>query len=328
MYFTASNDQLRGPPNFSHAKRGAIGAPEPAFPMNAFKSGFISILGKPNVGKSTLLNRVLGRRIAITSDKPQTTRTRILGIKNLENAQLIFYDTPGIHRARSRLHDSMVRTALKAGKDADLILLLTEAQRPHIEKDETILKDLLPCQAPLLLIINKIDLVEKGSILPLIERYRTRYPFQEIIPLSALLGDGVDRLVQVIQTYLPHGPKYFPEDMTTDQSERFLAAEMVREKILQHTYQEVPYSVGVTIEDFKDDPDNKLLSISAVIVVGKPSQKAILIGRGGHMLKKIGTHARQNIEHFFGTRVFLQLWVKVVKNWTENPRMLKEMGYG
>lgn len=296
--------------------------------MNSFKSGFISILGKPNVGKSTLLNHILGEKIAIISDKPQTTRTRILGIKNLETAQLIFYDTPGIHRPRSRLHDSMVRTAFQAGKDADLILLLTEAQRPQIEDDESILKNFQHYQVTIFLIINKIDLVKKTTILPLIEKYRALHPFQEIIPLSALHGEGVDRLVEAIQKYLPHGPKYFPEDMTTDQSERFLAAEMIREKILQHTYREVPYSVGVTIETFRDESEKKLLSVSAVILVGKQSQKAILIGKGGQILKKIGTQARQEMELFFHTRVFLQLWVKVAKNWSDNPRLLNEMGYG
>lgn len=298
------------------------------FPMSSFKSGFISILGKPNVGKSTLLNRLLGEKIAIISNKPQTTRTRILGIKNLENAQLIFYDTPGIHHPLSRLHKSMVRTAFQAGKDADIILLLTEAQCPQIEEDESILKNLLPCLAPIFLIINKIDLVRKTSILPLMEKYRRLHPFQEIIPLSALYGEGNDLLVETIQQYLPQGPKYFPENATTDQSERFLAAEMIREKIFHHTYQEIPYSVGVTIETFKDEPEKNILSISAVIMVEKQSQRGILIGRGGQMLKKIGTEARHEIELFFHTQVFLQMWVRVVRNWSDNPRLLKEMGYG
>jgi GTP-binding protein Era len=296
--------------------------------MNPFSSGFISILGKPNVGKSTLLNRILGEKIAIISSKPQTTRTRILGIKNIENAQLIFYDTPGIHRPLSRLQNSMVHTAFQAGKDADLILLLTEAHRPQTEEDKSILKDLSPAKVPIFLIINKVDLVKRASILPLIETYQSLYPFPEIIPLSALRGKGVDRLVENIQKYLPQGPKYFPEDTTTDQSERFLAAEMIREQIFQHTYQEIPYSVGVTIERFKDEPEKKLLSISALIMVEKESQRAILIGKGGHMLKKIGTQARHEMEMFFHTKVFLQLWVKVVKNWSDNPRLLKEMGYG
>ncbi|MBW2056558.1 MAG: GTPase Era [Deltaproteobacteria bacterium] len=296
--------------------------------MDSFKSGFISILGKPNVGKSTLLNRILGEKIAIISDKPQTTRTRVLGIKNLENAQLIFYDTPGIHRPLSRFHQSMVRAAFQAGRDADLLLLLTEAHRPRMEEDEGIVKRLRSCHTPLFLIINKIDLVKKAELLPLIERYQGIHRFEETIPISALNGEGVDRLVETIEKYLPQGPRYFPEDITTDQSERFLAAEMIREKIFQHTYQEVPYSVGVTVESFRDEPDKGILSISAVIVVEKASQRAILIGRGGGMLKRIGTEARQEMELFFGTRVFLQLWVKVIKGWSENPRLLGEMGYG
>jgi len=296
--------------------------------MNSFKSGFISILGKPNVGKSTLLNSMLGEKIAIISNKPQTTRTRILGIKNLENAQLIFYDTPGIHRPQSRLHHSMVRAAFQAGKDADLILLLTEAHRPQIEEDRFILRDLSSSSVPIFLIINKIDLVKKPDVLPLMETYRRLHPFKEIIPLSALHGDGVDQLVGSIQTYLPQGPQYFPEDSTTDQSERFLTAEMIREKVYQNTHQEIPYSVGVVVDRFKEDPEKKLLTISAVIVVEKKSQKAILVGKGGRMLKAIGTQARKEIELFFQTKVFLQLWVKVVKNWRENPRVLSEMGYG
>ena len=296
--------------------------------MDSFKSGFISILGKPNVGKSTLLNRILGDKITIVSEKPQTTRTRIIGIKNLQNAQLIFYDTPGIHRPRSRLQDSMVRSAFQAGNDADLILLLTEAHQPDMKADESILKNLSSPQVPVFLIINKIDLIKKTTILPLMESYHALYPFSEIIPLSALRGEGVEDLITAILRQLPPGPQYFPPDMATDQSERFLAAEMVREQVFQHTYQEVPYAVGVAIETFTDDPDRGLLSVSAVIFVEKQSQKAILIGRKGHMLKRIGTRARHEMERFFATRVFLRLWVKVKKDWTDNPRLLNEMGYG
>jgi GTP-binding protein Era len=296
--------------------------------MNSFKSGFISILGKPNVGKSTLLNRILGEKIAIISNKPQTTRTRILGIKNLKNAQLIFYDTPGIHNPLSKLHHAMVRTALQTGRDADLILLLTEAQAPRTAEDKSILEKLSPCQSPIFLLINKIDRVEKPRLLPLMDHYRALYPFQEIIPLSALRGEGVDQLIDSIRKYLPQGPRYFPEDTTTDQSERFLAAEMVREKIFQNVHQEIPYSVGVRIERFTDDPTKKLLSISAVVFVVKQTHRGILIGKGGQMLKKIGTQARHEMEHFFQTKVFLQLWVKVVENWSKNPKLLTEMGYG
>jgi GTP-binding protein Era len=295
--------------------------------MNSFKSGFISILGKPNVGKSTLLNHILGEKIAIISRKPQTTRTRILGIKNLENAQLIFTDTPGIHRPRTKLHDAMVRTAFQAGREGDLILLLTEAQHPRVKEDESILRELSSCQVPVFLVINKIDLVKKTSILPLMQTYHALHPFQEIIPVSALHGEGIGQLIETIQTHLPDGPRYFPEDATTDQSERFLASEMIREKVYQNTHQEIPYSVGVAIEEFKDEPDKKLLSISALLMVEKQSQRAILIGKKGHLLKRIGTQARRDMEHFFQTKVFLQLWVKVVKNWSDNPQVLKEMGY-
>lgn len=298
------------------------------FSMHSFKSGFISILGKPNVGKSTLLNRILGEKIAIVSEKPQTTRTKILGIKNLDSGQLIFLDTPGIHQPRSKLHDAMVRSAFQAGRDADLVLLLTEAHQPCVETDKSILKDLAPHDIPVFLVINKIDLVTKTDILPLIETYHALYPFREIIPVSAIRGDGVSQLMATIPTYLPDGPQYFPPDMTTDQSERFLAAEIVREQVFHHTYQEIPYAIGVGIETFKDDPDKNLLSVSATILVEKQSQKAILIGKKGQMLKRIGTHARQEMERFFETKVFLQLWVKVTRDWSDDPRLVKEMGYG
>jgi GTP-binding protein Era len=302
--------------------------PEHVHPMSSFKSGFISILGKPNVGKSTLLNHLLGEKVAIVSDRPQTTRSRILGIKNTANAQLIFYDTPGIHRPRSRLHDSMVRSALQAGKDVDLILLVTEAPDPQKEQDRSILETLLPNPPPIFLIINKIDLIKRVMLLPLMDQYQKLYRFEEIVPISALHGEGLERLLEAIQNHLPSGPQYFPDDMTTDQTERFLAAEMIRERIFQATYQEIPYSVGVIIEAFQDDAAKGVLSISATIVVNKASQKAILIGKRGQMLKRIGSEARHEMERFFHTQVFLQLWIKVVRNWSDKTSLFKEMGYG
>jgi GTP-binding protein Era len=220
----------------------------------------------------------------------------------------------------------MVRTALQSGRQADLILLLTEAHRPQTEKDRGILGNLQDVHIPIFLIINKIDLVVKAHLLPLMEEYQNLHPFEEIIPLSALRGDGIDRLLGKVWEYLPTGPRYFPEDTATDQSERVLAAEMIREKVFQNIYQEIPYAVGVTVESFAEDPEKRLLSISAVIIVEKRSQKAILIGRGGRMLKKIGRQARQDMELFFQTHVFLQLWVKVLRNWSDNPRVLREMG--
>jgi len=297
--------------------------------MNPFKSGFISILGQPNVGKSTLLNSILEEKIAITSSKPQTTRTRILGIRNLENAQLIFYDTPGIHHGpRSKLHSLMVRTAIQTGKDADLALLLIEANHARIEGDESLLKNLQPTQTSIFLVINKIDLVSKPALLPLIEQYQRIYCFKEIIPLSALTGEGVNLLVELIQKYLPPGPRYFPRHISTNQTERFLASETIREKIFEETSEEIPYSVGVVVETFKEEREKNLLSISAVVFVDRPSQKGILIGKDGSMLRKIGTRARLDMESFFHTRVFLKLWVKVMKDWRENAGILKEMGYG
>ncbi|RPJ05797.1 MAG: GTPase Era, partial [Deltaproteobacteria bacterium] len=219
--------------------------------MAPFKCGFISILGRPNVGKSTLFNRILGDKIAIVSDKPQTTRNRILGIRNVEGGQMIFLDTPGIHNGRSRLNERMVSTAVASGKDADVLLLLIEASSPAVEKDRQMIESLRDCHGTSLLVINKIDLVRKEALLPIIDQYRTLHSFKEVIPVSAASGDGVDLLVDVILKHLPESPPFYPEDMITDQTERFLASEMIREKVIHHCYQEIPFSTAVTIEEFK-----------------------------------------------------------------------------
>jgi len=292
-----------------------------------FKSGFIGIIGRPNVGKSTLMNAVIGEKLAITTHKPQTTRNRITGIRNWENGQFIFLDTPGIHRADTPLNRSMVTAAVNTFADVELLLLLVEAGSKLTADDTFILESLENISKPVILVINKIDLIEKERLLTLIEKLRHLYPFREIIPLSALKEFGIDMLMKALWTHLPEGPKYFPDDMMTDSTERFLAAEMIREKVLLLTHQEIPYSTAVVIDSFKEDEAKNLIRIHATINVEKGSQKGIIIGKQGAMLRKIGTKARIEMERFFGTRIYLELFVKVSKDWTKNPRMLEEFGY-
>lgn len=295
--------------------------------MIPFKSGFISILGRPNVGKSTLFNRILGEKIAIVTEKPQTTRNRILGIKNMEGAQLIFLDTPGLHEGGTELNRRMVRTALASGRDSDILLFITEASSPSLEEDRKMLKQLIGSKGIPFLVINKIDLIRKEKLLPLIDQYQKLFPFEKIIPISAINGEGVEILIKEIIEALPEAPPYFPEDMLTDQTERFIVSEIIREKVIQHSYQEIPYVTAVLIESFKEYPEKNLLVIQGTIYVERESQKKIIIGKGGQKLKKIGETARKEIEAFLEKRVFLELWVKVEKNWTRNPRILDTLGY-
>lgn len=292
-----------------------------------FKSGFIGIIGRPNVGKSTLLNAILGEKLAIATHKPQTTRNRIMGIRTFRDGQFIFIDTPGIHRVSTPLNRSMVEAALDTIRTVDILLLLVEAGAGFHPGDGLIVDKLLGTALPVLLIINKIDQVEKKSLLPLIDRFRHLFAFREIIPISALRGDGVEIVIDELLKILPEGPRYFPEDMITDRSERFLAAEIIREKITLLTHKEVPYASAVVVEAFKEDEERNLIRIAATIHVEKGSQKAILIGKGGGMLKEIGTKARLELERFFAAKIFLELFVRVQKDWTHNPRMLREFGY-
>ncbi len=293
-----------------------------------FKSGFIAIAGRPNVGKSTLLNRVLGEKLAITSSKPQTTRNRITGIRNSDDAQMVFLDTPGIHRANTPLNRYMVKAATSTFSEVDLILLLVEADRGHNSDDDLIIEDIRQSGVPVYLVINKIDRVDKLKLLPLIDRFRNLHDFREIVPVSAVTGDGVDRLLELIREALPEGPKYFPDDSFTDNSERFIAAEIVREKILTLTHKEIPYATAVTVDAFKEDEEKNLIRITATITVEKASQKGIVIGKGGKMLKEIGTQARIEMEKFFAAKIFLELFVRVRKDWTKDDKWLKEFGYG
>jgi len=294
---------------------------------SGFKSGFVSIIGRPNVGKSTLLNLLLGEKIAIISEKPQTTRNRILGIKNHPLGQVIFLDTPGIHRGRSKLNQSMVRVALATYSEVDVICFMIEADCPDNEENVFVRETLDQVEKPVLLVINKIDLIPRGNLLPIMERFSRLRSFQQIVPISALQGDGVEILLAELLKILPEGPKLFPEDMITDLPERFLVAELIREKVFQLTRQEIPYATAVMVEDFREQEEKNLVIIKATVQVERESQKGILIGEKGRMLKEIGRLAREEIEALLGARVFLELWAKVEKNWRNDPQALRRLGY-
>ena len=291
----------------------------------AHRSGFIALVGRPNVGKSTLLNQILGEKIAIISDKPQTTRTRILGVRHLPKAQLVFLDTPGIHKPLYRLNQRMVRVALNVLDEVDLVFFLVEATEGVGGGDRYVVERLKERAVPVVLVINKVDLVQKGRLLPLIDTYRQMHEFAEIVPVSALTGDGVNRLVEIAVRFMPAGPVYFEDDVVTDQPMQLLAAEFIREKILQKTRDELPFSVAVQIESFTEE--GQLARIAAIVYVEKESQKAIVIGKRGELLKAVGTEARIEMERLFGMKVFLQLWVKVKEGWRQDERMLTALGY-
>jgi GTP-binding protein Era len=290
-----------------------------------FTSGFVSIIGRPNVGKSTLLNAIIGEKIVITSDKPQTTRNRIQGIHNIPGGQIVFIDTPGIHSGHSRLNRSMVDVARSATRGVDLLLLVVEATTAA---DPAFIQDVLgKVSIPVLLVINKIDLLtDKNQVLKKIADWSALYPFREIVPVSAGRNDGVEHLVSVASGYLPEGPAMFPDDILTDMPEKFIVAEMIREKVFRLTRDEVPYSTAVVVESFIER-ENGVIAISAAIMLERDTQKGIIIGSKGEMLKKIGTQARQDIERLLDTRIYLELFVKVVENWSERPSQLRELGY-
>lgn len=290
-----------------------------------FKSGFVSIIGRPNVGKSTLLNAIIGEKIVITSDKPQTTRNRIQGIHNIPEGQIIFIDTPGIHKSKSRLNRGMVDVAMSAISGVDLLLLVVDASN---DVDEGFVREILNgIKTPVVLVLNKIDLLKnKGLVLEKIAAYSRLHPFREIVPISAGSGNGVDRLVTAITAYIPEGSALFPDDILTDMPEKFICGEMIREKIFRLTQKEIPYSTAVEVESFTERPDG-LIAIAAAIILERETQKGIIIGKRGEMLKRIGTQARHDIERLLGTKVFLELFVKVEENWSERTSKLREYGY-
>ena len=296
-------------------------------PYKNFKSGFVAIVGAPNTGKSTLLNRILGQKISITSKKPQTTRNRILGIADLPDAQLIFLDTPGIHRAGKPLNTRIVDVALSALADVDLVLVLADMLAPDGDAEQYMLKKLKTHATPAILALNKIDRVERSSLLARMDTWSRRFDFRALVPISALRGQQVDQLLKALCDALPQGPPLYPPGSLTDMPERFIAAEMIREKAFRLTGEEIPYSVAVTVDQFQEHKKGRLVRIVASIHVERDSQKGIVIGKGGRKLKEIGQAARREIERMVGTQVYLKLFVRVQKNWSKDTKALRRFGY-
>ncbi len=291
------------------------------------KSGFVSLVGRPNAGKSTLLNRLVGSKLAIVSDKPQTTRNRILGVRNYPGAQVVFLDTPGIHRPLHRMNVRMVDVATDAMRGVDVLGLVVDVSEPSGRGDQYVLDLVRHVKQPVFLILNKIDLLKKTKLLPLMEQFGRDGLFAEIVPVSAQTGDNVDRLEQLLLARMPEGEALYPEDYLTDQPERFMAAEIVREKLLQFTHDELPFSSAVVIDRFEEAEGPKgVLKLYCSIVVDRESQKPIVVGRGGSMIKQIGTAAREELERFFAARVFLDLHVRVSHDWRDNERLLQDIG--
>jgi GTPase len=292
----------------------------------SFRSGYIAIVGRPNVGKSTLLNQLLGTKVAIVTPKPQTTRNRITGIRTTADSQMVFVDTPGIHRARSLMNRRMVDVALQTLQEVDGVLWLVDAQGRMGPEDESIAQSLRELKCHVLILLNKIDLVAKRKLLPLIERCAELVPGKEIVPISALNGENLPLLLELVEKNLPEGPRYFPEGEFTDQTERFIAAEIVREKVFLLTREEIPYGVAVTIDEFTEKEEKNLIVIQATLHTEREAHKPILIGKKGAMLKEIGQRARQELEVLLGCRIFLELFIRVDEGWTRDPRSLAEMG--
>ncbi|SDM82616.1 GTP-binding protein Era [Fictibacillus solisalsi] len=292
-----------------------------------YKSGFVSIIGRPNVGKSTLLNHIIGQKIAIMSDKPQTTRNKIQGVYTTDKAQVIFIDTPGIHKPKHRLGDFMTKIAQQTLREVDLILFVINAEEGYGRGDQFIIDKLQGINQPIFLVINKIDTIHPDELLPLIEFYRNKVEVQEVIPISALQGNNVNTLMNQITEYLEEGPQYYPEDQVTDHPERFIVGELIREKVLHLTREEIPHSIAVVIEQMQRREDRDVVFVNATIIVERKSQKGIVIGKQGSMLKEVGKRARTDIENLLGTKVFLELFVKVQADWRNKTSNLKEFGF-
>jgi GTP-binding protein Era len=291
-----------------------------------FKSGFVAIIGRPNVGKSTLMNQIIGQKIAIMSDKPQTTRNKIQGVYTSEKGQIVFIDTPGIHKPTSKLGDYMMKVAQSTLGEVDTILFLVDVVDGIGGGDRFIIERLKSVTTPVILVLNKIDQIHPEQLLPIIVSYKDLYNFAQIVPISALSGNNVTTLLEQVVQYLPEGPQYYPADQVTDHPEQFVCAELIREKILQLTREEIPHSIAVQIEAMSTE-DNGLVRISAVIYVERDSQKGIVIGKQGSLLKEIGQKARQDIEALLGSKTFLELWVKVKKDWRNQDRVLRDLGF-
>ncbi|MDD3394786.1 MAG: GTPase Era [Clostridia bacterium] len=295
--------------------------------MKKFHSGFVSLIGRPNVGKSTLMNCLVGEKIAITSHKPQTTRNKITSILTKEDFQCVFLDTPGIHKPKHKLGEFMVRSAENTFNEVDLVLMLIEPSDKVMEMDQYVIDRLENVKTPVVLVINKIDTIERERLLKVIETYRKQYPFAEVVPISAMKGSNIDDLMRVIKKYLPEGPQYFPGDMVTDQPERQIASEIIREKALYMLQDEIPHGIAVEIMSMKKREDQNMVDVEATIYCEKDSHKGIVIGKQGVMLKRIGSYARRDMEKLLGSPIYLQLWVKVKKDWRDSDFLLKNFGY-
>lgn len=295
--------------------------------MSKFYSGFVSLIGRPNVGKSTLMNRCIGEKIAITSHKPQTTRNKITSILTEEDFQCVFLDTPGIHKAKHKLGEYMVRSAENTFRDVDLVLMLIEPTTRIIDGDKYVMDRLANVETPVILVINKMDTVDKPTLLEVMNVYKNHYNFKEIVPISALKGENSRELMQVIKSYLPEGPKYFSDDMITDQPERQIVAEIIREKALYLLQEEVPHGIAIEIMSMKKRDKQNMVDVQATIYCEKDSHKGMIIGKKGSMLKKIGENARKDIERLLGSPIYLQVWVKVKKDWRDSDFLLRNFGY-
>ena len=293
----------------------------------AYKSGFISIIGRPNVGKSTFLNRVIGQKIAIMSNKPQTTRNKVQGVLTQEDAQMIFIDTPGIHKPKHKLGDFMMKVAQNTLKEVDLVLFMVNAEEGFGRGEEFIIEKFRTINTPVFLVINKIDKIHPDELLSIIESYKEKFSFKEIVPISALEGNNVERLLEQIKGFLPEGPQYYPADQVTDHPERFIISELIREKALHLTREEIPHSLAVVIDKIERQEGRDIIHVMATIIVERDSQKGIIIGKKGSMLKEIGKRARVDIENLLGSKVFLELWVKVQKDWRNKMSQLREYGF-
>lgn len=299
---------------------------EERFLENKFKSGFVAIVGRPNVGKSTFLNRVIGQKIAIMSDKAQTTRNKIQGVYTSDSSQIVFIDTPGIHKPKNKLDQFMDDSAISSLKEVDAVLFMVSANETRGAGDNYIINQLKDVKQPIYLIINKIDEINPNDLLPIMETYKKALNWKEVFPISALNGNNVNDLLNYISNDLPEGPQYYPEDQITDHPERFVIAELIREKVLQLTRQEIPHSVAIDIESIKTDDDG-LVNIEANIIVERKGQRGIIVGKGGEVLKRIGTLARKDIENLLGSRVYLSLWVKINPGWRNKDVALNRLGY-
>lgn len=294
--------------------------------MTQYKSGFVTIIGRPNVGKSTFVNRVIGHKIAIMSDKAQTTRNKIQGVMTTNDAQIIFLDTPGIHKPKHKLGDYMMKVAKNTLSEIDAVMFMVNVNEDIGRGDEYIMEMLKNVKTPVFLVLNKIDLVHPDALMPKIEAYQKYMEFTEIIPISALEGLNIDHFIQVLKSYLPEGPQYYPDGQISDHPEQFVVSELIREKILETTTEEIPHSIGVNVERMVQEVEDRV-HIEATIYVERDSQKGIVIGKGGKKLKVIGQRARKDIEHLLGSKVYLDLWVKVQKDWRNKSNFIKQMGY-